>query len=334
MIVLLTALTILLWRQPSPKAIVPAQSNNTPAAIKNAVSSIASAGSQVDSNPSPKEISSVEAHTNTSAELQRESEQFSPPINFYGRVVDQDTNPLSGVRIKSNVLHWEIPAPGMMPKSRAIIIEKTTDADGRFEIHGVSGSGFGVLLFKDGYEAESEKNSFGGGTSGSYENPVVFKMWSTNIHEPLITGGQKFQPVTDGRPYFINLTEGTVSESSSGDLKVWIQYTNQPVRGQLYDWSCGIEVLNGGLLETNMYFPSMYVAPVDGYESAFHLEQQIKGGQRGSIGDKRFYLKLKNGQEYGRMQIDLIAPFNPAQNIPALIRLSYAINPSGSRILR
>lgn len=38
-----------------------------------------------------------------------------------------------------------------------------------------------------------------------------------------------------------------VSEHESGDLKVWVQYTNQVVQGRLYDWSAGIEVINGGL---------------------------------------------------------------------------------------
>jgi hypothetical protein len=70
----------------------------------------------------------------------------------------------------------------------------------------------------------------------------------------------------------------------------------------------------------------------NGYTPFFRSRQQIKGGQRGQIGEHQFYLKLKNGQEYGQMSIDLHAPFN--NQTPGLIRLSYAINPSGSRILR
>ena len=76
----------------------------------------------------------------------------------------------------------------------------------------------------------------------------------------------------------------------------------------------------------------MYQAPTDGYIPSFQLKQQIKGGQSGEIGDRLFYLKLKNGQEYGQMAIDLYAPWN--SQIPGMIRLSYSINPSGSRILR
>ena len=169
-----------------------------------------------------------------------------------------------------------------------------------------------------------------GASSGSIENPVVFKMWSTNIHEQLITGNKSFEIVPDGRPYFINLADDTISESEGGELKVWIQYTNQPVRGQIYDWSAEIDVINGGLLESDSY--SMFSAPADGYVPSFVWKNQIKGGQRGSIGERRFYLKLKDGQEFGQMSIGLYAPFN--NQTPGLIRLSYGINPSGSRILR
>jgi len=155
-------------------------------------------------------------------------------------------------------------------------------------------------------------------------------MWSTNIHEQLITGNKSFEIVPDGRPYFINLADDTISESEGGELKVWIQYTNQPVRGQIYDWSAEIDVINGGLLESDSY--SMFSAPADGYVPSFVWKNQIKGGQRGSIGERRFYLKLKDGQEFGQMSIGLYAPFN--NQTPGLIRLSYGINPSGSRILR
>jgi hypothetical protein len=204
--------------------------------------------------------------------------------------------------------------------------------DGRFEI--TDGKGRNVTIEsiqKDGFEFESGLPKTFGAVGGSFENPVVFKMWSTNVHEHLISGDKSFDIVPDGRPYFINLTDDTISESGEGDLKIWIQYTNQPVRGQLYNWSAEIDVINGGLLEEPLG-SSMYEAPTDGYVPSFQLKGQIKGGQRGDTGERQFYLMLKNGREYGQMSIGLYAPFN--DQTPGLIRLSYAINPSGSRILR
>lgn len=264
-------------------------------------------------------------------EIRQYMESQNKPIEFYGQVIDQEGNPLAGASVRGEVLHVKVIVPAPWGDEDQIIpIEQKTDATGRFEVQGLTGRGLVIeSLNKDGYEPEPWQHS-PGVTGGTFENPVIFKMWSTNIHEQLITGGKPFDIIPDGRPYFINLTDDTISESGSGDLKVWIQYTNQAVRGQLYDWSAEIDVINGGLQESDSY--SMFSAPTEGYVPSFVWKNQIKGGQRGSIGNKKFYVMLNNGKIFGRIQIDLIAPFN--DQTPGLIRLSYAINPSGSRILR
>ncbi len=230
--------------------------------------------------------------------------------------------------------HAFMPTPsGVFPMTNSLThLESESGIDGRFEFNGVKGRNVAIeVIQKDGYEFESGLPKTFGALSGSSVEPVVFKMWSTNIHEQLITGNKNFEIVPDGRAYFINLTDDTISESSTGDLKVWIQYTNQPIRGQLYDWSAGIEVVSGGLSEEPLG-TVMFEAPTSGYTNSFEFQGQIKGGQRGDIGERQFYVQLKNGQEYGQMSIGLYAPFN--DQTPGLIRLSYAVNPSGSRILR
>ena len=255
------------------------------------------------------------------------------PINFCGQVIDQDSNALSAVVVKVLIMHADVVGPGIAPTGPGPFpLERVTDAHGRFEINGVTGNGFGLdSIEKPGYEAELTRRGFGS-TEGSFTAPVIFKMWNTNIHEQLISGHKSFDIVPDGRPYLIDLTTGAISESGPGDLKAWIKYVAPSTRGQLSDWSCEIDAINGGLLEANEFFDFMDSAPTEGYIPAFKLQQQIKGGQRGSIGQRRFYVRLHNGQEYGRIEIGLYAPFN--DQTPGLISLSYAINPSGSRILR
>jgi hypothetical protein len=275
---------------------------------------------------------------------QHYNEEHNAPIEFYGLVVDQDSNALPRVKIGVEIQQ----ATAVMSQTNVILngnvvrFDKETGIDGRFEIHDEKGDNIQFnAIQREGYEVEPGARNFGV-SSGSFLNPVIFKMWSTNIHEQLITGDKSFEIVPDGRPHFVNLTDGTISEHESGDLKVWIQYTNQVVQGQLYDWSAGIEAVNGGLLEVPQAAISsgflgtppfaMYSAPTDGYIPSFSLKSQIKGGQSGEIGNRFFYLRLKDGNEYGRMSINLFAPYGRLH--PGLIRLSYAINPSGSRILR
>jgi hypothetical protein len=260
-------------------------------------------------------------------------ESQNKPVEFYGQVIDQDENPLSGVRVTVEVRHTNVMVPAPWGDEDQIIpIEKETDASGHFEINGVTGDGFNIeSIQKDGYEVEPGLRTYHA-VGGSLEQPIVFRMWKTNIHEQLITGEKKFQIVPDEKSYVIDLTRGTIAQSGEGNLKVWVKYPPQVNRGQLYDWSCEIDVINGGLLEENNLSSAMYSAPIEGYTSTFQFQQQIKGGQYGSSGSRRFYVMLKNGQEYGRITIELFAPYT--DEISGMIRIQYAINPTGSRILK
>ncbi len=264
--------------------------------------------------------------------LKQAAEGDNAPITFLGKVIDQDDKPLPGAMVILRVqkVHF---SPQYFVVPEYVRKETTTDTDGRFSLDNISGSSLDIVsLTKPGYELEPNVKHNYGTISGSIDKPMIFRMWLANIHEQLIAGQKSFHIVPNGTPYVIDLTKGMISESGKGDLKVWIKYVEHPIRGQTNDWSCKIEVINGGLLEEEHSDSSMYSAPVNGYAPAFQLQQQIKGGQYGSIGTRRFYVMLRNGQEYGRMTIELNAPFN--NKVPGLIRLEYAINPSGSRVLR
>ena len=340
-ITVLAILAFLFWRRSiqsltsAKQSQVVVQTSNAPVASV----SVASQSTPVGANPTPVISTNLKSRPSPTNQvglkeaIEKLVESRNGPINFYGQVIDQNSNALSGASIKVSIMQLT-PDVTMQELigSKEIHLERASDANGRFELHGEIGQNVYVeSIKKDGYEVELGPRTFGA-VGGSYDNPVIFKMWSTNAHEKLITGEKSFQIAPDGRSYFINLTDDTISESGNGDLKVWVQYTNQAVRGQLYDWSAGIEVVNGGLLEEDDKYSSLYLAPTDGYTPSFQLHQQIKGGQSGEIGDRRFYILLKNGQEYGRMNINLYAPYGYLY--PGLIHLSYAINPSGSRILR
>lgn len=259
-------------------------------------------------------------------------ERKNVPVDFHGQFIDQDSNALAGVEIQVSINHLFVPATLPMVGSKNIVIDTKSGPDGRFWINNQTGDVFDIKsIRKDGYEVEPGQRTFGA-VGGSFDNPVIFKMWKTNIHEKLITGLKNFQIVPDGRPYFINFSNGTIAESGPGDLKVWIKYPLQTVQGQLYDWSCEIEVISGGLLEETNRNESMYFAPTSGYTPSYRFQQQLKGGQRDWMNMQRFYLKLNNGQDYGRMNIGLCAPYS--DQIPGLVSVGYAINPSGSRVLR
>lgn len=264
-------------------------------------------------------------------------ENFKPQ-DFYGKVIDRDGKPLKDVSANAEITLND----GSYGETNRKKYSTSTGSNGLFEFTGLHGASLGVTISKPGYENEWRNDAYKGPDGGrsTPTDRTIYRMWSTNIHEALITGTKKFEIVPDGRPYFISLKNGVISEQESGDLKVWVQYTNQVVQGRLYDWSAGIEVINGGLWEAprvyngfvDLGYVPMFTAPANGYVPSFSYKAQIKGGQSGEIGNRFFYLLLNGGKEYGKMGIDLYAPYGRLH--PGLICISYAINPSGSRILR
>jgi hypothetical protein len=262
--------------------------------------------------------------------LQKALTAKNVPLDFYGAVIDENSNFLSGVKIKVTVRHWGFTKNDI---STEIPIERMTDETGRFKLDGATGDVFDIdYIQKAGYELEPNTKPGFGVVSGSFDSPVIFKMWSTNIHEPLITGEKRFHVAIDGQAYFINLTEGAISQDQ-GDLKIWIKFPAETNAEQRNNWLAEIDAVNGGLLEEHDPYSSMYLAPEGNYTQAFQIARQlVRKNQRGMTGQHRFYLTLKNGKEYGRFSVELFAPYN--DQIPGLIDIKYAINPSGSRILR
>ena len=214
--------------------------------------------------------------------FQRYVNEHNKAVVFYGQTVDQDGKPLPGVDIKAVVRHWTMPVP-FLAGTDDIPMGRVTGPDGHFELNGATGDCLYMeTIHKDGYEREPGEHTFGsvGGSSGQ---PVVFKMWSTNVHEKLISGEKKFPIEPDGRPYMIDLAKGTIAESGAGDLKVWIKYTTNVVRGQIYDWSCAIDVISGGLLEEFNLNSAMYVAQQMDTRPVFISRNKLKVDKTGRL---------------------------------------------------
>lgn len=262
------------------------------------------------------------------------------PISFYGRVIDQDQNPLPGVRVVVSLRQWTyISGPGL--NTRHPKTELITDVAGRFEFSNGGGDSLSIeALEKEGYEPEPKAlRSFGYTTSDPLRpdpnNPIVFHMWKAETKAQLVTGSKRFSLVPDGRTYTIDLLAGAITESvdAEGDLRVSLRRPETAAWGQRYDWTLDVQAINGGLVEETNGISAMFRAPEDGYASKWRLDAKAADEPWSyGTGQKRFYVKSRGGRNYGRLELEAYAYY--LQNKQGRFNLIWAVNPAGDRLLR
>ena len=111
---------------------------------------------------------------------------WQAPIEFYGKVVDENSNPVVGAKV---TFSWiETPEETGTRSSAA-----ESDAEGLFSLHGARGPSLRVSVDKEGYYS-SRKNP-PGFKYGSFaiddfspdpRNPVIFHLWKKGKGEALI----------------------------------------------------------------------------------------------------------------------------------------------------
>jgi hypothetical protein len=254
------------------------------------------------------------------------------PIDFWGKIVDQDGNPLSGAVIKIGIREWLVQSP-VYPAAKENRHIVQSGPDGVFSLQGGWGDVLGIdEVIKPGYllspKATREFNFKRGGKVAPTA-PVVFKMWKTGPKQQLTEASKFFGIIPDNRWYTIDLMQGTKTEGESqdGDLHVRLIRPPQVAVKEKYGWSYELKVPNGGLLETDDEF--MLLAPEAGYKKN-HLQQFNAEDKAWTylLRDKRFFI-LTRGQIYGRFSMDVHADYAGK----AALDLKYAVNPAGSRSL-
>ena len=243
------------------------------------------------------------------------------PIEFYGRVVDENTNPVAGASI---TFGWS-----EQPKQEAARKATTTsDAEGLFALHGERGPALDVWVGKEGYYA-SHRGQWGfsylNGFSSDPMNPVIFLLRKKGTGENLIGVKQNYRVARDGTPLGIDLATGKATTGGSGDFVVQCWTDDQgKASGQKYDWHCVVTIPGGGVVPTDEEFP--FQAPENGYVPTNGIAMLADGTNWTSDVDLKFYYRLADGR-YGRMTFSMIAGGQHFCMIDSVL------NPSGSRNL-
>jgi len=337
---------LLFWRLPIRHAIPPmrtqttAQSSNVLASNTNVVKSTATIPS---TNVAAEKLKASSAKNPALLEpkaiqIQQILEGRNVPINFYGKVIDQDGNDLPNVHIRLNVQQpYFVPAT-YSTEANYQKLERITDSKGYFSLENVKGASLAIeSVEKEGYRLSSKtKNIYAYGDAPQphhpdSQNPVIIKMWKLGEKAQLITGNKFWGIVPDGRVYTMDFIRQIKLESdnASGDIRFRMMRPAQVKPREKFDWSFEIEGVQGGVIQTQDDF--MYLAPETGYQSKYEFSMSTNNPSwKREMDGMQFYFQSRNGSVYGQFTVDII----PDYNEQSIFNVKFSANFSGSRSLQ
>ncbi len=259
---------------------------------------------------------------------------WKQPINFYGRAVDENEQPVEGA---SADFKWTDLSTNGTSEYQTV-----SDAAGLFAMENQKGKRLSVTVSKAGYYSAGDArlasfeyaNPADGLFTPDANRPVIFHLRKKGETEPLVVMrgnlnvpgvGKKFALPTNGVPVGIDLLRGkTVTTGGPVEVQCWI--ANEGGRfNEPYDWQYKISVPGGGISPATNEFN--FEAPVEGYlpDVAVEVRRNLERGWVNKT-EGNFFLRLADGK-YALMKFTIYAGRNPFCLIESFV------NPSGSRHL-
>jgi hypothetical protein len=250
--------------------------------------------------------------------------QWSTPITFYGRVVDEKGDGVEGAEVKVGVND-----ASPQGSSEFTIL---SDESGVFTITNIKGKHLHIEASKQGFLAGRESFrsfAYAGGTSPFVPNPrspEIFRLQRKGEAVPLVSFGRDLVLPTDGT--FVGFSFLTNQKALSGNedlrfsMKVSIGQGEEPTR---FTWHLQMEVPEGGLVQTEDEFPTL--APTTGYQKSFQksFQRGTKDWQDQFRGT--FYVRTKDSN-YAVIHVRFIAYGDRFVSVQGLL------NPDGGRSLQ
>ena len=234
----------------------------------------------------------------SATDVAEENQWISAPINFWGKVVDEEGTPIPNASIVYAAMDKPLE---QLVRDQGTQFAGKSDGNGLFSLTGIKGAGLNVEVSKEGYyRIEQSSRLLGYGIPNEHKppapnTPAVFVLRKMGETEPLTkfsSGGIRVPK--DGQPVEVSLTQGRVVPSGQGDIQVEVWTQDQQKDAQRrYPWKCRISVPGGGLVERNDNFA--FMAPAEGYELAaeISMDQAAERWQKSFGG--QYFAKLKDG---------------------------------------
>lgn len=266
------------------------------------------------------------------------TEVLNRDLFFYGLVVDEKSNSISGACVESKVM---VVQPGHNAVTRDIYV--LSDNDGRFAIEMPWGQQIQVMVKDRPNFTDAPWQMFRYGNIGGLEpkhapdrnNPVVFTLYSKTNAQVLFAFNKVFRLPHDGTPVRIDLTTGIIV-SEGGDLIVSTYCPEQYSNLINTPWKLSLKVVDGGLLESHPIgdrLENMRMAPSGEYISSYEVnyDASLPDSQYRRQADGLFYINSRNGLIYAKIRI-FMTTFWDQRGVP--FGVEAFVNTNGSPILQ
>jgi hypothetical protein len=216
--------------------------------------------------------------------------EFKMPISFYGKVVDEEGQLVSGASIEFSWM--DLSSEGTSQRNTI------SDGLGLFSLTSATGKSLTVRVSKQGYTPYHSKNrhTFENSILSSPDrhytpdpmNPVVFVLRKNRQGEALIVRSRQEAQLESGG-------QSKAFPIGAGDVFVSVERLPDETPNARY-WNARVTVPDGELQLTTEEFP--YEAPEEGYANEFIITNglSVQGNQGGM-----FYVKTPKG--YGRVMV-------------------------------
>jgi len=238
---------------------------------------------------------------------------FHTPITFYGRVMDQHSQPVAQADVKLSANDKPLGGP-------TAEYARKTDANGFFSIKGISGLTLFVKVSKPGYfvmpQTDSRKvtssalfeyglESIRGPHRPDKDAPVIFTLHKQGVSEPLVKIGEKnFRMARDGTPLAISVDQQGGSHQVI--LRCWNKDLQRPQGQRQYDWRLEISVPNGGLMQRKDAFD--FEAPEGGYlpNDTVDMPASLPQNQWHGFAERAYFIRFEDGT-FARAKLEMQA---------------------------
>ena len=266
-------------------------------------------------------------------------EAYDTPIEFYGKVVDQNGDPVVDASVS-------IRLDDDSPANELKITKMVSDSDGLFSIKGVKGLGISVMVEKEGYLEKDESKAsqsasirnvaFAGdpGRGARYKDPAkptVFTLHKLGPMEPLVYVSKSYWELPiDGTVRNIALD----NEKGTGVHQIEFRYTSdwpkvskaKPSSWGPFDWSLELRIPGGGFVKSRSDY--VFEAPESGYVERIVKNHPKNAAKWDNHDEGLYFVKFSDGT-YGRIRLSV-----EADTADAPLRMTTWINPkTGSRNL-